>query len=328
LLEDKTANEIAQFLLKLDGKIDKISYYRNQIFTFCPKPSEDLQSALARLSNMLDKVYPVSKVDNLPHRDSILKVAVLSFLPDQLSVPLMSEIQKAATKCQSLSYEQILKLASAAEKQSMLKPTGPLQFGRAIGSSPSPSYMQLNSIFTEAAVFSTMRKRNELTADLSDSYPNYMSPSYSMPPYNPLAQNVLPMVPAQSASQVTPVQQAHQSQLVTPLTVVSRRQYATPAVLSPDSIHDKSTNVMRNYPELDYDDLTPTTAVVQDHYSRHLAIMRTPEGRESNISCSQTYLVRLDHPLTLLPVLFQGKMSRQTYFLTVVRRDKCLHPHQ
>jgi hypothetical protein len=94
---------------------------------------------LAKLTNLLNTVYPATEVVNLPHRESILKVAVLSFLPDELSIPILSEIQNAAYKCKPLSYEQILKMATAAEKHSMLKPTAALQFGRTIGASPSPA---------------------------------------------------------------------------------------------------------------------------------------------------------------------------------------------
>jgi hypothetical protein len=76
-------------------------------------------------------------------------VAVLSFLPDELSTPILSKIQNAAYKCKPLSYEQILKMAIAAEKHSMIKPTAALQFGRTIGASPSPAYFQLNSMVTD-----------------------------------------------------------------------------------------------------------------------------------------------------------------------------------
>jgi hypothetical protein len=114
-------------------------------------PSEELQSALAKLTNLLNTVYPATEVVNLPHRESILKVAVLSFLPDELSIPILTEIQNAAYKCKPLSYEQILEMATAAEKHSMIKPTAALQFGRTIGASPSPAYFQLNSIVTDSA---------------------------------------------------------------------------------------------------------------------------------------------------------------------------------
>jgi hypothetical protein len=190
LLKGKNENQIASFLLKLDYKTDKMSYYRNQIFAFCRMPNEELQSALAKLTNLLNTVYPANEVVNLPHRESILKVAVLSFLPDELSVPILSEIQNAAYKCKPLSYEHILKMATAAEKHSMIKPTAALQFGRTIGTSPSPAYFQLNSMVTDPTSLSFSRKRNVLTADLNESYPNYHTPV----PSNSY-QRLVPVVP-------------------------------------------------------------------------------------------------------------------------------------
>jgi hypothetical protein len=172
LLMDKSANQIAGLLLSLDSKSNKMGYYRSHILASCRQPLEDLQSALAKLTNLLDTVYPTADAANTPHRELILKIAILSFLPDEISIPLLAKIQAAAQKCKALTIEQVRKLAIAAETHLLIKPTTTLQFGRPIGSSPSAAYFQLNSMLADAITYSC--RQNEYTADL---YPyNYSAP--------------------------------------------------------------------------------------------------------------------------------------------------------
>jgi hypothetical protein len=84
-------------------------------------------------------------------------------------------MQVAAQKCKALTYEQVRELAFAAEAHSLIKPTATLQFGRPIGSSPSPTYFQLNSMLPDADAITYSRRRNEYTANL---YPYHYSAPY------------------------------------------------------------------------------------------------------------------------------------------------------
>jgi hypothetical protein len=69
-----------------------MSYNSSHGLASCPLSLEDLQSALAKLSNRLDTVYPPAERANLSHRESILKIEILSFRSDELSIPLVIEI--------------------------------------------------------------------------------------------------------------------------------------------------------------------------------------------------------------------------------------------
>ena len=62
LQKPKTSNEIAQFLLQLDSKVDKLSFYKQQLFTAQRNIGEELDAAMARFRSLLDKVYP----ENVP----------------------------------------------------------------------------------------------------------------------------------------------------------------------------------------------------------------------------------------------------------------------
>jgi hypothetical protein len=300
LLSDKTPNQIAEFLLRLDSKIDKMGYYRSRIFAASRLPSEDLQSALVKITNLLDTVYPPADAANTPHRESILKIAILSFLPDEISVPLLADMQAAAQKCKALTYDQVRELAFAAEAHSLIKPTATLQFGRPIGSSPSPTYFQLNSMHPDAEAITYSRRRNEYTADL---YPYHYSAPY-LPDWvsgaqmaqriadHPAAQQVPPLlhgiVPLPPGEQppvgMQPPPPIAQPPLIPQpppnqpghLGAIPKQTHASERSLK--DRHPKAP-APRPYPRIDYQHISPTTPVVQDDFG-HLAIIQLADGSE------------------------------------------------
>jgi hypothetical protein len=179
LLKDTVANEIARFLLRLDSKVDKIDHYRKQILTMCRNPQEDLDSALARLTNVLDKIYPAAQADNVPIRENLLKAAVLAFTPDDISLNIMGDVKKAALKCKPLSLAAILELAKAAEHYAQYTPTQPLYFSRSIGGTQQPDVLQLNNM---AVGYSTTPHRRHLR------YSGFLNPLQDDPMYVPATQ--------------------------------------------------------------------------------------------------------------------------------------------
>jgi hypothetical protein len=136
LLHDKTANQIAVFLLKLDGRTDKLTLYRQQLLVFHRKAHEELSSALARLTNLVDKMYPEAEADNLPLRDQIFRTALISLTPDSIACPLIEDIKKASLNCTPLTLHEIRRIVLTAEKKANIVLTMQLTFGRPIKNQP------------------------------------------------------------------------------------------------------------------------------------------------------------------------------------------------
>jgi hypothetical protein len=82
LIEDKTSNQIARMLLKLDSRVDKLTHYRQQLFAAHRLPGEPLQGTMTRFQNLLDLVYPASEAGHASTRAEMLKTAIFFFLPD------------------------------------------------------------------------------------------------------------------------------------------------------------------------------------------------------------------------------------------------------
>ena len=130
LVKHKTYNEIAQFLLKLDSKVDKLSFYREQLFVLQRNTGEELDSVMARLGSLLDKIYPPANPETMVYRENILKTAIVSFIPDEIAVPLLEDIKHATKNCNPMPYERILSIARAAERYAQFYISNPIVFGR------------------------------------------------------------------------------------------------------------------------------------------------------------------------------------------------------
>jgi hypothetical protein len=146
LIDSKDPNEIARFLLKLDSRKDKVGFYRQRLLTFQREPMQELSAAMARFTNLLDKIYPPADLSTLSLRENLLKTAVISFLPDQYSIPMLSQIKRAADRCEPLTYESILKQAISLENYEQVLPRVALTFGRNINAVPVGTQLQFNSI--------------------------------------------------------------------------------------------------------------------------------------------------------------------------------------
>ena len=169
LLKQKTADEIAQFLLKLDSKVDKLSFYKQQLYQSQRNVSEDIESAIAHLTNIVDKIYPETVAANAVHRENILKTAVISFVPDSISFPLLAEIKRESAKCSPMQYSEIVELAMSAEQHYQISIKAPLLFGRDINSAPAATQMQFNSIIQAAP------KKKKKLGSFTEGYPDYRS---------------------------------------------------------------------------------------------------------------------------------------------------------
>ena len=101
---------------------------------------------MARLGSLLDKIFPPNVPENVVYRENILKTAILSFIPNQISVPLLEDIKQAAARCTPMPYERILSTARAAEHYAQIFISAPLVFGREINTVSAASHVQLNSM--------------------------------------------------------------------------------------------------------------------------------------------------------------------------------------
>jgi len=184
LLKPKTANQIAKFLLRLDSRVDRLSHYRQQLFTLERAPGEELNSALTKVMTLLDKVFPEDVEGNAAHRENILKTAMLSFTPDFIAEPLLEDIKRAAAECTPYSVELLLETVLTAEQSFNVKTAVALKFGRQIGSLSAASHMQFNSMQTFVNQPDFMRRRRPLDYYADPYADQYQYPTYVMPAFD------------------------------------------------------------------------------------------------------------------------------------------------
>ena len=134
LVSEYTANQLAQFLLRMDSKRDRSVYHREQLYKVVRTPEVDLTVALNSAQGYIDKMYPAALAVNASYRSTLYKTAIISFLPDELAQGLIGVIQSEMSKCTPMPDEEILRRALHLEETTRIKPAGPLYFGRKIQS--------------------------------------------------------------------------------------------------------------------------------------------------------------------------------------------------
>jgi hypothetical protein len=139
LIKNKTSNQIAKMLLKLDSRVDKMTHYRQQLFAAYRLPRETLQGAMTRCQNLLNIVYPPSEAGHASTCAEMLKTAIISF-------PLTAEMQRRSYKGKALTFQEICSRAYKASNDLMTEVAIPLQFGRNIGQDSAAKLIQFNSI--------------------------------------------------------------------------------------------------------------------------------------------------------------------------------------
>jgi hypothetical protein len=177
LIEDKTSNQIARMLLKLDSRMDKLTHYRQQLFAAHRLPGGPLQGAMTRFQNLLDIVYSASEASHASTRAEMLKTAIISFLPDCVAVPLTAEMQKRSFK--ALTFQEICSRAYRASKELLTETAIPLKFGRNIGQESAAKPAQFNSI--QAVNGPVLKPKQTVVNDYNRMYhtgfPLYTSPA-------------------------------------------------------------------------------------------------------------------------------------------------------
>jgi hypothetical protein len=175
-------------LLKLDSRVDKMTHYRHQLFAAHRFPGEALQRAMTRFQNLLDIVYPSSKVGHASTRTEMLKTVIISFLPDCVAVPQTAEMKRWSYKGKALTFQEICSRAYKASNELMTKVAIPLNFGRNIGQDSAAKLIQFNSIQTVNRPILKPKQTvvNDYNRMYHTGFPLYTSPCYPNFPPPPL----------------------------------------------------------------------------------------------------------------------------------------------
>ena len=238
LLKPKTANEIASFLLSMDRKIDRPSYYRQQLFSLARKPGEELSSVLARFRAVLDKVYP-NQPQNEANRTIMTKTALIAFTPDFIAIPMLEDLKRAAAECKPYPVEALTDMILHAERTYNVRTTVLLPFDRQIGQQTAATHMQFNSMQVDSTNPLQKRRIPEYNADM---YENHF-PSYTTPIFDQISNLTGPAANRTPNSSIgssrsesglrTPAQELQHANVVSPQQLAQHIQQATVGMQRP-----------------------------------------------------------------------------------------------
>ena len=151
LVTEMTADQMANYLLRTQTNKDKTIYKRKELLQLTRQPDMELRAPLSNARLLIDRIYPPENQALAMQRSSAWRMAILSFLPDELAIPLADKLRVANEICRPITDERLERMAYIAEESYRKPPAFPLKFGRTIGSLPAASLIQFNSIETETA---------------------------------------------------------------------------------------------------------------------------------------------------------------------------------
>ena len=149
LVSDMTANEMANYLLRTETNRDKTAYRRKELLELVRRPDMELRAPLTTARRLIDIVYPANRAGTEMQRSTYWRMAIISFLPDEIAVPISERLKVANERCQPITDDELEAMAYQAEEVYRKKPPFPLKFGRDIGSIPVSAMIQFNSIDQE-----------------------------------------------------------------------------------------------------------------------------------------------------------------------------------
>jgi hypothetical protein len=166
-LRNKTCDQIANFLLSLNTRIDRKAYHKSRLLSAVRRPEETLSAAVHKVRNIAESIYvnvpdpdaaavqpvvpgvpqpaaagepagpaqappaadaPVPEINPLVNR--ILINAIISFCRDDIAVPLNKRILQDSSLSRLKDYMYYLRIAMAAEMRQNAFPTVPLKYSR------------------------------------------------------------------------------------------------------------------------------------------------------------------------------------------------------
>ena len=149
LVSDMTANEMANYLLRTETNRDKTAYRRKELHELVRKPDMELRAPLTTARRLIDVIYPADRAGTETQRSTVWRTAIISFLPDEIAIPLSDRLKVANEICQPITDDELEAMAYQAEEVYRKPPPFPLKFGRNIGSIPVSALIQFNSIDQE-----------------------------------------------------------------------------------------------------------------------------------------------------------------------------------
>ena len=149
LVSDMTANEMANYLLRTETNRDKTAYRRKELHELVRKPDMELRAPLTTARRLIDIVYPANRAGTEIQRSTAWRTAIISFLPDEIAIPMSERLKVANEICQPITDAELEAMAYQAEEVYRKPPPFTLKFGRNIGSIPVSAMIQFNSIDNE-----------------------------------------------------------------------------------------------------------------------------------------------------------------------------------
>ncbi len=146
LVSDMNANETANYLLSTEINRDKTAYRRKELFELTRKPDMDLRAPLTIARKLIDMIFPANRPEMAMQRSAAWRTAIISFLPDEIAVPLSDRLKIANEKCRPISDEELEAMAYQAEEAYRKPLVFPLKYNRNVGSLPATSMIQFNSM--------------------------------------------------------------------------------------------------------------------------------------------------------------------------------------
>jgi len=149
LCRDRRVNEMANYLLRTETNRDKTAYRRKELHELVRKPDMELRAPLTTARRLIDVIYPADRAGTETQRSTVWRTAIISFLPDEIAIPLSDRLKVANEICQPITDDELEAMAYQAEEVYRKPPPFPLKFGRNIGSIPVSALIQFNSIDQE-----------------------------------------------------------------------------------------------------------------------------------------------------------------------------------
>jgi hypothetical protein len=125
---------------------DKTAYRRKELFELTRKPDMDLRAPLTTARRLIDMIFPSNRPEMAMQRSAAWRMAIISFLPDEIAVPISDRLKIANEKCRPISDEELEAMAYQAEEDYKRPLTFPLKYNRNVGSLPATSMIQFNSM--------------------------------------------------------------------------------------------------------------------------------------------------------------------------------------
>jgi xanthosine utilization system XapX-like protein len=190
MVEDLNINEVANYLISIERNMDRNQYRRKELGELKREPGQELRIPLTMARKLIDRIYPEAVAENASARSESWRTAIISFSPDNVSIPLIKRIKKQIEDCTPMTDEQIHAFALDADRFQKAVVTKPLQFGRTIGTEAAKAQVQFNYMDNGWGTFGVPLE------GYTDPYQTYMAypPTPNQRPQPPAPQ-VLPILP-------------------------------------------------------------------------------------------------------------------------------------